>query len=256
MAHAAAATQARSKWSAEEWQARCELAACYRLLHKFRMTDLTNTHVSLRVPGPEEHYLLNPWGLLFEEITASSLEKFDLDGRVLDDGHPELNPAGFAFHAGVHRVRPDARAIVHTHTRAGAAVAAMKRGLLPLNQMSLIFYDRVAYSDYVYVEQVEEAGRLVRDLADKNAMVMRNHGLLTCGRTVGEAFILMFYLDKACQIQMDTLAAGQEIHTPPAHVCADAAKRWWHWYKNDWFGRLDWDALVRQLEREDPSYKS
>ncbi len=249
-------TKPQDTYSAEEWAARCELAACYRLLAKFRMTDLTNTHVSLRVPGTEEHYLLNGYGLLFEEITASNLVKFDLDGTILDDSPYEMNPAGFAFHAGVHVARKDARAVLHTHTRAGCAIGAMKRGLLPLNQMSLIFYDRIAYSDYTYVERMDEASQLVRDLGDKNALIMRNHGLLTCGSTVGEAFILMYYLDKACQIQMDTLATGEEMHVPPPRVCAEAADRWWTWYKNAPFGQTDWDALIRQLDREDPSYKS
>jgi ribulose-5-phosphate 4-epimerase/fuculose-1-phosphate aldolase len=249
-------TSPRDKYSTEEWAARCELAACYRVLAKFRMTDLTNTHVSLRVPGNEEHYLLNGYGLLFEEITASNLVKFDLSGNVLDDSPYEMNPAGFAFHAGVHIARKDARAVLHTHTRAGCAIAALKRGLLPLNQMSLVFYDRIAYSDYAYVERVDEASQLVRDLGDKKAMIMRNHGLLTCGGTVGEAFMLTYYLDKACQIQLDTLASGEEIHVPPASVCAEAADRWWTWYKDAPFGQTDWDALVRQLDREDPSYKT
>ena len=245
------------RFSAEEWHARAELAACYRLLSRYRMTDLTNTHVSVRLPGPEEHYLLNPYGLLYEEITASSLVKYDGDGRILDDSSYGLNPAGYAIHTAVHRAQPDAYCVLHTHTRAGCGVASLEDGLLPLNQMSMIFYNRIAYSDYAYVEQsVSECDQMVKDLGEWKALVMRNHGLLTTGRTVSEAFVLMFYLDKSCEIQLDVLSTGRELHLPAPEVCEQAAQGWWVWYKNQPFGQLDWDALVRQLNRVDQSYLS
>ena len=242
------------RYSPEEWATRVELAACYRLLSKFRMTDLTATHVSARVPGPEEHYLLNGWGLLFDQITASNLVKFDLDGNILDDTPYEMNPAGYAIHGAIHKVRPDAFCVMHTHTRAGCAVGALKEGLLPLNQISLIFYDRMAYTDYAMIEYIGECTELVEDLGDKRAMIMRNHGLLTTGTTIPEAFMLMFYLDKACEIQMDVLSTGREIELPPPDVCEDAAKRWNNFYEGTPFGQLDWDALMRNLEAEDTSY--
>ena len=245
----------RERIGPEEWQARVELAACYRMMVKHRMTDLTATHVSLRVPGQDEHYLLNPYGLLFEEITASNLVKFDLDGNILDGSQIAMNPAGYAIHGAVHRARADARCVIHSHTRAGSAVGALKEGLLPLNQVSMIFYDRVAYNDYVLLESIDQCDRLVADLGDHKAMIMRNHGLLTTGRSVGEAFILMHYLDKACEIQMDVLSTGREIELPTHEVCEDAAKGWWAWYGDTPFGEMEWEALVRRLDEGEPSYK-
>ncbi len=242
--------------SPAEWETRLQLAACYRLLAKFRLTDLTATHASAMVPGAADQFLLNPFGLLFEEVTASSLVKVDFTGRILGETRWGLNPAGFAIHAAIHRARPDATAIVHTHTRAGCVVGALEGGLLPINQINLIFYDRVAYTDYVYVEEVEECTRMVADLGDRPALVMRNHGLLTVGRAVSEAFVLMHYLDRACEIQMHALATGQPLRIPPPAVCEDAARRYWLWYKGEPFGQLDWDALVRRLDAEDRSYRA
>jgi ribulose-5-phosphate 4-epimerase/fuculose-1-phosphate aldolase len=245
----------RPQCSPVEWEARIQLAAFYRLLARFRMTDLTATHVSAMVPGRDREFLLNPYGLLFEEVTASNLVKCDFDGNVLDETPYGLNPAGFAIHGAVHKARPDAVCVAHTHTRAGTVLAGLKGGLLPLNQINLIFYDRVAYTDYVFIDQIEECAQLVADLGDKCAMIMWNHGLLTTGRAISEAFVLMYYLDKACEIQVETLATGRELRLPPREVCEDAARRFWAWYKSDAFGQLDWDALVRRLDAEDPSYK-
>jgi ribulose-5-phosphate 4-epimerase/fuculose-1-phosphate aldolase len=215
----------KDRCSPAEWKARVQLAACYRLLARGRLTDLTATHASARIPGVERQFLLNPFGLLFEEVTASSLVKVDFEGAVLDETPWGVNPAGFAIHGAIHRARPDAGAIVHTHTRAGCVVGALEGGLLPLNQISLIFFDRVAYTDYV-------------------------------GRSIAEAFVLMHYLDRACEIHVQALATGQPLQVPPRAVCEDAARRYWTWYKGDPFGQLDWDALVRRLDAEDPSYRS
>ena len=242
-------------FSPAEWQARIELAACFRLLAKFRMTDLTATHATVRIPDTEDHILINPYGLLFEEITASCLVKMDLEGNILSNTeHPPVS-AGFAIHGAVHRARPDAVCTVHTHTRAGTGVAALACGLLPVNQMSLVFYDRVAYNDYAFLMEIEECGQLVRDLGDKNVMLMRNHGLLTAGGSVGEAFMRMYYLDKACEIQLDALATGRELELPPPEVCEEAAQRSMV-IDGHPFGEVEWTALVRQLDRDDPSYRS
>ena len=242
-------------FSAAEWQARVELAACFRLLAKFRMTDLTATHATVRIPDTEHHILINPYGLLFEEITASCLVKMDLEGNILSNSeHPPVS-AGFAIHGAVHRARPDAACTVHTHTRAGTGVAALACGLLPVNQMSLVFYDRVAYNDYAFLMEIEECGQLVKDLGDKNVMIMRNHGLLTAGGSVGEAFMRMYYLDKACEIQLDALATGRELQLPPDEVCEEAAQRSMVIDRHA-FGEVEWAALIRQLDRENPSYRT
>ena len=243
------------RFSREEWELRVELAACYQLLAKFRMTDLTGTHASARIPGEPEHFLLNPYGLLFHEITASSLVKFDLDGNVLSEGPRGLNPAGFAIHGAIHKARHDVGCVIHTHTKAGTAVAALECGLLPVNQKSLIFYNRVAYNDYVLLTHIDQCAKLVEDLGDKIAMIMRNHGLVTVGRNIGEAFIFMFHLDKACEMQLEAMSSGAELILPPPDVCEDAARREMGWDGNP-FGKLDWEALVRDLDRENSFYKT
>ncbi len=250
-----AAVDPTGKYSPAEWETRVQLAAFYRLLARFRMTDLTATHVSAVVPGRDREFLLNPYGLLFEEVTASSLVKCDFEGNVLDTTPYGLNPAGFAIHAAIHKARPDAVCVAHTHTRAGTVLAGPRRELLPLNQINLIFYDRIAYSEYVFIEEIHECAQMVADLGDKCAMVMWNHGLLTTGRAISEAFVLMYYLDKTCEIQVEAMATGQELRLPPPDVCEEAARRYWVWYKSDAFGQLDWDALVRRLDAEDPSYR-
>ena len=251
----AAQSSPEHRFAPAEWQARVELAACFRLLAKFKMTDLTGTHSTLRVPDTDDHILINPYGLLFEEITASCLVKMDLEGNLLSNTENPPVSAGFAIHGAVHRARADAVCTVHTHTKAGTGVAALGCGLLPVNQMSLIFYDRVAYNDYAFLMEIEECGQLVEDLGDKNAMIMRNHGLLTAGGSVGEAFVSMYYLDKACEIQLEALAAGRDLQLPPVEVCEEAARRSMN-IDGHPFGEVEWTALVRQLDREDPSYKT
>jgi ribulose-5-phosphate 4-epimerase/fuculose-1-phosphate aldolase len=241
-------------WTPEEWKTRVDLAACYRLLARAGMSDLTGTHVSALVPGSEKHMLLNPFGLLFEEITAANLVKCDHDGRVVDDMGYDPHPAGVAIHGAVHKARPDAFCVAHTHDQAGIAVGALRCGLLPLSQQALIFYDRVGYTDYGWAEDEAACQQLVADLDDKCALMMRNHGLLTTGRTVGEAFILMYRLNQACRIQVKTLSMGREIVLPPENVCRQAADGWWA--GEAVFGQRSWQALVRQLERSDASYRS
>ena len=173
-----------------EQRLREELAACYRLIAHFRMTDLIFTHISVRLPGPEHHFLINPYGLMFDEITASSLVKIGLDGRAVEDSPHLVNPAGFVIHSALHAARADAQCVLHTHTRAGCAVAALACGLLPVNQISMEFYGRVAYHDYEGIAlDLAEQKRLVADMGDKSVLMLRNHGLLTVGASVAPAFM-------------------------------------------------------------------
>ncbi|WP_326597799.1 class II aldolase/adducin family protein [Streptomyces sp. NBC_01803] len=245
----------------EEERLRRELAAVYRLVAHFRLTDLIFTHISLRLPGPDHHFLINPYGLLFEEITASNLVKIGLDGRPVEATRHRVNPAGFVIHGAVHAARPDAHCVLHTHSRAGCAVAAQERGLLPLNQISLEFYDRVGYHDYEGVAlNLAEQERLVADLTDHPALILRNHGLLTVGATAAQAFLRMYYLDKACEIQLAAQAGGAALTVPPPDVCEYAARQLTGEgeadsdYTDDDAYDLAWAALLRLVERVAPDY--
>jgi ribulose-5-phosphate 4-epimerase/fuculose-1-phosphate aldolase len=245
-----------------EARLRRELAAVYRLIAHFKMTDLIYNHISVRLPGPEHRFLLNPYGLLYEEITASSLVIVGLDGELVTDGPWQVNPAGFVIHSAVHESRADAQCVLHTHTQAGCAVAAQEHGLLPLNQMSLEFYNRVAYHDYEGIALSNaEKKRLVADLGDKPVMILRNHGLLTVGKTPGQAFLRMFYLERACQIQVDALAGGAPLVTPPPEVCERTARQFEGDHTEDDYGLdttpdLAWAAMLRLVERVAPDYEN
>lgn len=244
-----------------ETQLRRELAACYRLVAHYRMTDLIFNHISVRIPGPDHHFLLNPYGLLYEEVTASSLVKVDLDGELVEPSEYTVNPAGFVIHSAIHGAREDARCVLHTHTQAGCAVAAQKHGLLPLSQMALDFYNHVGYHDYEGIAlDLAERERLVADLGDKPVMILRNHGLLSVGETVAEAFFRIYYLEKACQIQIAAQAA--ELTMPTPEVCEYTYKQ-----KNspenlsnnlledsNYIDRT-WSAMIRLVERLYPDYK-
>lgn len=255
MTSLAAAAPSSSRWSAEEWQRRVDLAACYRLIARFGMTDLIYTHISARVPGTRDQFLINGYGLLFEEITASSLVKIDLDGKAVEESNYDVNPAGFTIHSAIHQTRHDAECVVHTHTVPGMAVAAQEEGLLPLNQMSMEFYGRVAYHDYEGISlELDERERLQRDLGDKSCMILRNHGLLTVGHTVPAAFSLMYYLNKACELQVAALAGNRPLVMPPPEVCEHAAGQFNVGTPTS--GMREWHALLRRLDREEPDYKS
>ncbi|MBV8446517.1 MAG: class II aldolase/adducin family protein, partial [Hyphomicrobiales bacterium] len=192
-----------------EWRQRVELAACYRLLAHYRMTDLIYTHSTVRVPGEPEHFLINPYGWRWEEITASSLVKIDTRGEKVGASPHRVNPAGFTIHSAVHMARHDAACVIHTHTRAGMAVASLKEGLLPLNQIAMQFYGRLGVHDYEGVAlDLDERQRIVADLGAKRALLLRNHGLLTVGRNVAEAFQLMYYLNLACEVQIAAQSTG------------------------------------------------
>ncbi|MBU0726619.1 MAG: class II aldolase/adducin family protein [Alphaproteobacteria bacterium] len=244
----------REQVSAEEWAARVDLAACYRLVARMGWTDLIYTHISARVPGPEHHFLINPYGLMFDEVTASNLVKVDLDGQIVMETPYSFNPAGFTIHSAVHAAREDALCVLHTHTAAGMAVAAQVKGLLPISQHAMRFHDRISYHDYEGIAlDLDERERLVGDLGTTYAMILRNHGLLTCGRSVAEAFTIMFYLQKACEAQVAALAGGGELKLVPDDVAEHAAQQFERGGEKS--SNRPWQALLRTLEREDTSYR-
>ena len=245
----------RDRVSDEEWQLRVDLAACYRIIAMYGWDDLVFTHVSARIPGPEHHFLINAYGLLFEEMTASSLVKVDLDGRKVDDSPHMVNPAGFVIHSAVHQAREDVGCVLHTHTKAGVAVSVQADGLLPLSQTSLFPYSSLAYHDYEGVAlNDEEKPRLVADLGDANALILRNHGLLTTGKTIADAFLFMYVLETACQIQLMAQSTGNElIHVPRPIV--DGIQAQAEQVTRGMMGDLVWPALLRKLDRTDPSFR-
>jgi len=251
----AAQPSLRDRVSAEEWQLRVDLAACYRIIAMFGWDDLVFTHISARLPGPEHHFLINPYGLLFEEITASSLVKVDLRGAKIGDSPHMVNPAGFIIHSAVHEARADARCVLHTHTRAGVAVSAQAGGLLPLSQTSLFPYASLAYHDYEGVALNEdERPRLVADLGNANAMILRNHGLLTIGGTVADAFLMMYMLETACQIQLLAQSTGGKLVEVPGAI-VDGIQAQADQVTKGQMGNLVWPGLLRKLDRRDPSYR-
>lgn len=249
-----AALDVRGRVSREEWQARVDLAACYRLVALHGWDDLVFTHVSARVPGPEHHFLINPYGAFFEEITASSLVKVDAEGRSVMDTPFAVNPAGFTIHSAVHAARPDVQCVLHTHTLAGVAVSACEEGLLPLSQQSIFPLASIGYHDYEGVAlRDDEKPRLVRDLGDKTSLVLRNHGLLTVGPTVADAFLSMYVLERACEIQLAAQSTGRPLTRIAPDVIgtsqaqARAATR-------GLLGALVWPGLLRRLDRLNPGY--
>ena len=245
----------RKQVSDEEWALRVDLAACYRLIAMFGWDDLIFTHISARVPGPEDHFLINAYGLMFEEMTASSLVKVDLDGEIVLETPYFVNPAGFTIHSAVHAAREDAGCVLHTHTKAGVAVSAQAEGLLPISQISLFPYASLAYHDYEGIALNEdEKPRLVADLGDKNFFILRNHGLLTVGPTIPDAFLFMYALETACQTQIAAQAGGSElVQVNPAIVKGIQAQV--EQVLKGVGGELAWPGLLRKLDRQDPSYR-
>ncbi len=250
-------TPLRAESASAEWLQRVELAACYRLLAHYRMTDLIYTHSTVRVPGEPGHFLINPYGFRWEEITASSLVKIDVDGNRVGDSSARVNPAGFTIHSAVHGARHDAACVIHTHTRAGMAVSACQGGLLPLSQIALQFYGRLGVHDYEGIAlDLDERERIVRDLGAFCGVILRNHGLLTVGRTVAEAFSLMYYLNLACEVQVATLSMGTDLVTPPLAVCEKVGRQYDQMAFDDGDLQLEWDAHLRLLDQLDPSYRT
>lgn len=240
--------------SPEDMAVRRDLAACYRLAHLFRMTDLIATHISARLPGPGERILINPFGALFEEVTASNLVEVTLEGEVIAPRDAEINPAGYLIHSTVHAARPDVGCVMHTHTAAGVAVSAQEGGLLPISQQALVIGRRTAYHDYEGVALVEsERETLKRDLADKDVLILRNHGLLTAGATVAEAFWLMMQTQRACEIQIAAQSGGGPLRMVSEEIQDLVHEQTYH-YGGQPNGTLDWQALLRKLDREAPGY--
>ena len=242
--------------SAEEWEMRVNLAACYRLAAHFRMTDLIYTHISARVPGPEHHFLINAFGQLWDEISASTLVKVTLDGEIVEDptGYG-FNRAGYVIHSAVHRARPDVACVMHTHTAAGIAVSAQEQGLLPLSQHAMRFTNILAYHDYEGLAlDLDEQARLTRDLGSHKAMILRNHGLLVCGSSIYETFDYMYYLERACQTQVNAMAGGAKLRIPAPAVAEKTAAQFKALpYKAR---QPEWKAHLRMLDKMDPSYKN
>jgi ribulose-5-phosphate 4-epimerase/fuculose-1-phosphate aldolase len=245
--------------SAEEWAMRVDLAACYRLVEMFGWSDLLGTHISARVPGEEDAFLINPYGLLFEEITASSLVKVDEEGNILSPTEYSINPAGFVIHGAVHMARPEVACALHTHTQAGTSIATQKDGLLPLTQHALAVIAHTSYHGYEGIAtDMNERERLVRDLGDNNILILRNHGLLTVGRTVAEAFVWMYRAERACRMQLGIQQAGVEVIEVPKDVQETTIAR--NRLANSPEGHrpigvLEWPALLRKLDRVDTSYR-
>jgi ribulose-5-phosphate 4-epimerase/fuculose-1-phosphate aldolase len=248
-------TPVREQVSAEEWRVRVDLAAAYRLVACNGWDDLIFTHLSARVPGPEDHFLVNPFGLLFEEVTASSLVKVDLNGNVVLETPYAINPAGFTIHSAVHAAREDAGCVMHLHTNAGVAVSAQAEGLLPISQTALFVCAGVGYHDYEGVALLEdEKPRLVADLGNHDFLVLRNHGTLTVGRTVAEAYLAMHVLERACEIQLKAQAGGGPLQRVPDPII-DGIREQASQVTLGQGGQLAWPALLRKAERMDPGFR-
>jgi ribulose-5-phosphate 4-epimerase/fuculose-1-phosphate aldolase len=244
---------------ASEWDARCELAAAYRLASLLGWSDFLGTHFSLRVPGTEDQFLLNPYGMLFEEMTASALIKVDTEGNKLSESPYEVNRAGFVIHSAVHLGAPEAHCVMHCHTAAGVGVSSQKQGLLPITQMALTAWSEIRYHDYEGVADNEhERERIVSDLGDGTMLILRNHGTLTVGTTVGEAFARMNRIERACRFQIAALAGGAEPNPIPDEVVNYTAQQGRELAKTGRGagGKLLWGALMRKLDREDPGYRA
>jgi ribulose-5-phosphate 4-epimerase/fuculose-1-phosphate aldolase len=240
----------------EERQARLDLAAAYRIVAMYGWDDLVFTHISARVPGPGHHFLINPYGMLFEEITASSLVKIDLAGNKVDKSTYDINPAGFTIHSAVHEAREDAMCVIHLHTIEGVAVSCQKQGLLAISQQSLYPMMGLAYHEYEGVAlNPEEKVRLVRDLGANNSMILRNHGLLTCGRSVADAFLFMYILQKACEVQIRAQSGGAEL-LPIAKPIVDGIRKSAKEVLRGSGGNLAWPGILRKLDRIDPGWKN
>ncbi|MGI4940389.1 MAG: class II aldolase/adducin family protein [Janthinobacterium lividum] len=249
----------RERVSSAEWEARVQLAAAYRLTEMYGMTEMTANHISCRVPGEDGHFLINPYGMLYEEVTASSLLKIDLDGNILLNATEfGVNRAGFVIHSAIHAVRHDVDCVAHTHTPAGMAVSAMACGLLPIAQTTMRFL-HVAYHDFEGIADDErERERLVADLGDDDAMILRNHGLLVCGRSVGEAFNLLWRMERSCQTQVMALSCNTQLVFPSTGVAEKTYEKMSS-RRERRPGEIKvvsaWPALLRKLDRVDPSYK-
>ncbi len=246
----------RERVSREEWETRVDLAACYRLVHHYAMDDLVYNHISARVPGEEGHFLINAYGMTYDEITASSLVKIDFDGKVVQDSGTGygVNHAGFVIHSAIHRGRADVACVIHTHTPAGMAVSAMECGLLPLTQNAM-YFGGIGYHDYEGpAVDLDEQKRLVSDLGTHEAMILRNHGLLSVGRTIAEAFVTMYWLDRACQAQVFAVGSNEKLILPDEGVVKTTNDRYKPGQRRR-IGELEWSGLLRLVERKYPGFR-
>ena len=244
--------------SPEEWQVRVDLAAAYRLVAAFKWDDLVFTHISARVPGHHDQFLINPYGLMFEEITASSLIKIDAQGNKVDESAYDVNPAGFTIHSAIHAVRHDAQCVLHVHSLNGIAVSAQKKGVLPISQQSIFVLSSLSYHDYEGVAlRDDEKPRLVADLGpDNNFLMLRNHGLLTLGGTIADAFLSMYLFETVCTIQVRAMAGGSELISVDPRIIAGAQQQARQATNGVGGGALAWPGLLRRLDRTDPSYRT
>ncbi len=247
----------RDKVSPEEWAVRVDLAACYRLVVRYGWEDLVFTHITVRVPGADDQFLINPYGMFFDEITASSLVKVDLDGKQLDEQPFPVNRAGFVIHSAIHAARLDARCVLHTHTVSGIAVSTQRAGLLPISQHSMSVLPSLGYHDFEGVAtRDDEKPRLVADLGDNVHLILRNHGLLTVGETVADAFMAMYFLEASCAIQVRAQSGGGELIPVPKEVLDGAYAQAGATVRPRDRGKLIWPGLLRRLDRTDPSYRT
>jgi ribulose-5-phosphate 4-epimerase/fuculose-1-phosphate aldolase len=247
----------REQVSEAEWQTRVDLAAAYRLVALYGWDDLVFTHLSARVPGPEHHFLINPYGMMFEEITASSLVKVDIEGNIVMDTPYPINPAGFTIHGAIHAARDNAHCVLHVHSINGVAVSAQKHGVLPISQQSLLVLSSLGYHDYEGLALNEdEKPRLVRDLGNNNFLMLRNHGLLTVAETIPEAFVYLYFFEAVCMIQVRALAGGGELIPVDARVIAGGRAQAKQVTKGMGAGALTWPSLLRKLDRRDATYRS
>ena len=258
-------TKLRERVNETEWRTRVDLAACYRLMAVYGMTDLIYNHITARIPGTADELLINPYGMLYEEIRASSLVKIDIEGNILlqPDQEYGINPAGYVIHSAVHQARQDVQCVIHTHSRAGMAVSAMRCGLLPLAQTSMRFYNCTSYHAFEGPAlNLDERLRLVSDLGRNDTLILRNHGLLVCGRTIADAFNRMYFLENACRLQVDAMAAGTDLQFVPPEIAQltaeilspDRSTTNSIHNASPLDGELEWRALRRKLDRTDPTY--
>jgi len=246
--------------SEQEWKIRCDLAALYRLVAHYRMTDFIYTHISARLPGGAHHFLINKYGVNFHQMRASDLVKIDLDGNVVEDGADlqsrRVNAAGFTIHSAVHMAREDLMCVVHTHTAAGIAISAQKNGLLPLSQHALKFYGRLAYHGYKGIAfDTDLREQIVKDLGEHKAMVLQNHGLLVGGTSIAEAFHMIYMLERACQAQVAAMAGGADLLVPPEEVCRHTAEQF-RAQENDEHYAMVWSAALELIENDRPDYRT
>ena len=244
--------------SQKEWEVRVDLAACYRLIHHFGWTDQIYNHISARIPEVENQFLLNPFGLAYNEVTASNLVKVDLDGNIIGDSDYSINRAGYVIHSAVHSAREDVLCVLHTHTPNGSAVSCLEEGFIPMTQAGLQFHNRLGYHEYEGIAvNLEERERLVADLGEHKALMLYNHGLLTCGGTVSHAFTRLYYLEQACGVQLNVMQTGGQLKLPSPKVCEHTAQQWEKMERAESNGKPapEWLAYLRLLDDIAPDFR-